>query len=414
MAAKKGRGGNRVRDQYEDFPYPHRDPKDEAKRLIAGSPGQIPEMNHYLFAGQRDFSKPFRVLVAGGGTGDALIMLAQQLADRNCPAEIHYIDLSSASRRIAEKRAKARGLNTITFHSGSLLDVGDMGLGEFDYIDSCGVLHHLPDPQAGFRALAGVLAPGGGMGIMVYGELGRTGVYHAQAMLRMVAGDGPGAKRIDVAKKLLSELPATNWLKRNPHIHDHEQSDAGLFDLLLHSQDRAYTVPQLADEVTAAGLRIVSFIDPARYDPKRYISEPAILARLAKMSDVEQAGFAELLAGNMRKHIVYLTAADNDADTVARVAPDAVPVFLDRATAQQFRTMPPGAQPVLTLDNHGFELRLPPQAAAILAQIDGRSSLEQIRSRMPGAPDWFAFANVFAALFAELNGFGRLFLSRAG
>jgi hypothetical protein len=68
-----------VRQQYELLPYPARDPREEAQRLIEGSPSHLLELNHYLFAGARDFARPFRALVAGGGTGDALIMLAQHL-----------------------------------------------------------------------------------------------------------------------------------------------------------------------------------------------------------------------------------------------------------------------------------------------------------------------------------------------
>ena len=66
-----------VRDQYESFPYPARDPRDEAKRLITGSPSLPIEMDHCLWAGQHDWSQPLRVLVAGGGTGDGLVQLAQ-------------------------------------------------------------------------------------------------------------------------------------------------------------------------------------------------------------------------------------------------------------------------------------------------------------------------------------------------
>src|SRR5476651_1831685 len=86
-----------VRAQYEELPYPSRDPRDEAIRLITGTPSHILEINHYLFSGRLNFDKPFRALVAGGGTGDACIMLAQQLADRRCPGEIVYLDLSTAS-----------------------------------------------------------------------------------------------------------------------------------------------------------------------------------------------------------------------------------------------------------------------------------------------------------------------------
>ena len=35
--------------------------------------------------------------------GDGLVMLAQHLKDRGCPAEIVYLDLSKASRAIAEE-----------------------------------------------------------------------------------------------------------------------------------------------------------------------------------------------------------------------------------------------------------------------------------------------------------------------
>ena len=75
-----------VRAQYEALPYPPRDPRDEAMRLITGTPSHILEVNHYLFSGRLNFARPFRALVAGGGTGDACIMLAQQLVDRRCPA----------------------------------------------------------------------------------------------------------------------------------------------------------------------------------------------------------------------------------------------------------------------------------------------------------------------------------------
>src|SRR5262245_64462303 len=103
----------RVRAQYEAYPYPPRDPRDEARRLIEGSPSHLLEINHYVFAGRRDFRQPFRALIAGGGTGDGTIMLAQHLADRGCPAELIYLDVSAAARTIAEARARQRKLTNI-------------------------------------------------------------------------------------------------------------------------------------------------------------------------------------------------------------------------------------------------------------------------------------------------------------
>src|ERR1700729_3266993 len=96
-----------VRAQYEALPYPPRDPRDEAIRLITGTPSHLLEVNHYLFSGRLNFVRPFLALPS-------------------------------------------------------------MPIGEFDYIDCTGVLHHLPDPAAGMRALASVLEPDGGMGVMLY------------------------------------------------------------------------------------------------------------------------------------------------------------------------------------------------------------------------------------------------------
>ena len=53
-----------LRDQYEHYPYPPRDPADEAHRLVSGSPSHIAEIEHHILGGRRDASKPFRILVA--------------------------------------------------------------------------------------------------------------------------------------------------------------------------------------------------------------------------------------------------------------------------------------------------------------------------------------------------------------
>ena len=116
-----------VKDQYEAFPYPERDPEDERTRLITGSPSDPREIDHFLYGGKRDWSVPLKVLFAGGGTGDGLIQLAQLLTDAGREYEITYVDLSGASRKIAEKRAKIRKLDRISFHTGSLLEAAEFG-----------------------------------------------------------------------------------------------------------------------------------------------------------------------------------------------------------------------------------------------------------------------------------------------
>ena len=407
-----------VRAQYEAYPYPVRDPADEARRLITGSPGHIDEVNHYVFGGRRDFAKPFRALVAGGGTGDATIMLAQQLADAGCPAEVVYVDVSEASRAVAEVRAKVRGLDNVRFEHLSLLDLPASGLGPFDYIDCCGVLHHLEDPGEGLRALVQVLADDGGMGLMLYGELGRAGVYPMQEMMKTLAANEPAPARLDVTRRLLKQLPATNWLRRNPFLADHlAQGDAGLYDLFLHARDRAYRVPEIARLAAAAGLRIVTFIEPAFYDPASYLGDPKLLARLEHRPWIERRAFAELLAGNIRKHIFYAVKEANPVRPPDPDNPKAVPVLRDLDGTAFANGFKPGAAMTATLDGITFRRPLPPLTGAILRRIDGRRTLQEIHADIDGnspSVPWETFGADFTALFSALNGLGKMYLRIPG
>jgi predicted O-methyltransferase YrrM len=121
-----------LRDQYEHYPYPPRDPADEAKRLVSGSPSHIIEIDHHIFGGARDPSQPFRALVAGGGTGDATVMLASQHAAAGIDAEIIHLDISEASTAIAKARIEARGLTNTRFVHGAIEALPTLDLGTFD------------------------------------------------------------------------------------------------------------------------------------------------------------------------------------------------------------------------------------------------------------------------------------------
>lgn len=403
-----------VRAQYESLPYPARDPRDEAIRLITGTPSHVLEINHYLFAGRLNFARPFRALVAGGGTGDACIMLAQQLVDRRCPGEVVYLDLSSASRAVCEARAKARGLRNIQFLTGSLLDLPSMNIGQFDYIDCTGVLHHLPDPSAGMQALASVLQPEGGVGIMLYGEYGRSGVYPLQEMLRTLAPLSMALEdRLAMAKRLIRFLPTTNLFRRNPYLNDHVTGgDAGLYDLLLHSCDRAFTVPQIGAMAAEAGLRVVAFLEPVRYEPATYMSDPVIARQTSSLPLMERAAFAERLAGNLRTHVFYATRAGYD--TVARPEDtSAIPVLRDMDAAKLAAGLQPGTPLIANLDGFPWRATLPPLAARIVSQIDGRRTVAEIYTSLGaqgGLPQWEDFYAQFEDLYVKLNGVNHLLL----
>jgi len=411
-------GDAEVRAQYEAYPYPARDPADEAKRLITGSPSHLDEINHYVFAGRLDTRRPFRALIAGGGTGDATIMLAQQLADRGCPAEVVYLDISAASLAIAQARAEARGLANLRFVRGSLDDIGSLAAGPYDYIDCCGVLHHLAEPAAGLAALAGQLGEGGGMGLMLYGALGRTGVYHAQDVLKLIAAGEDDATRLDVARRLIEGLPETNWLARNPHVRDHlDGGDAGLYDLLLHSRDRAYTVLEIGAMVGAAGLAITGFIEPALYDPANFLTDSVLTPRIAALPWLERCAVAELLGGTLKRHVFYVVAKARGTQAVAH--PDdrrAVPVLRDADGAAMAAPLRAGGRIKAELDGVALSYPVPPLAAAILAAIDGKRDLGEIQHRAGRAEgrslNRDEFRTAFDTLYAALGALNVMLIAR--
>jgi SAM-dependent methyltransferase len=370
--------------QYEAYPYPARDPREEAKRLVIGSPSHLREVDHWVFAARRPASVPLRALFAGGGTGDGTVMLAQQLARAGRPGEVTWLDRSAAARRIAEARAAARGLGNIRFVEGSLLELPGSGLGPFDYIDCCGVLHHLPDPLAGLRSLAAVLAPGGGMGLMVYAPHGRTGVYMLQDALRLLApAEEAPAARVDAARRLWRQVPETAWLKRNPWLTDHiSGGDAGLYDLLLNPRDRAYTVPDLAALLAKAGLRIACWVEPVRYDPDAYLPDPRLRARTAAMTPIERAALAEAITGNMGIHILYCRRAEEPEPERLWEDPDSVPTLREMDGAALAKGLPRDGTLPVTFDGLRVNLPLPRLAGAILQRVDGRRSFGAIADEL--------------------------------
>ncbi|GIT90277.1 hypothetical protein JANAI62_02400 [Jannaschia pagri] len=365
-----------VTEHYDAYPYPARDPADEDKRLILGSPSRPEEMDHILWGGRRDWTQTLRILVAGGGSGDGLVQLAQRLTSAGRPYEMTYLDLSTSARAVAEARIARRGLNHVQFVTDSLLRAPDLGL--FDYIDCCGVLHHLPDPDAGFAALAQACAPDGGLGFMVYAPHGRSGVYPLQAAFGALFADEPPQARLAAARALYDRLPAGHPIKRNPHLVDHHASDAGFYDLLLHSQDRAYGVGDLLETLDRTGWQLAGFCQPGLYEPERITGQPHDLAPAEAMAVAEQ------LRGTLKVHVGYARPKGAEAPA-PRQSLDRIP-HLGAPAAKVAQVVAAGRAVPIKVEGESSPVTLPPQTAPAIAGIDGRRTLAEIAARLGKDP----------------------------
>ena len=413
-----------VKAHYEHLPYPPCDPRDERKRLQRTWTEDLPMMNHYCYQGKESFGSGFRVLVAGGGTGDATIFLAEQL--RHTDAEIVHLDLSQASIRIAQERAAIRKLANIRWVQDSILNLPSLELGRFDYINCVGVLHHLADPDAGLRALLAVLSERGALGLMVYGAVGRTGVYHMQELLRLAGGGCDAAARIAQAKEVLAALPEGNWYRRAGKLYGDNDTDAGIYDSLLHSQDRAYTVTELFEWLVDGHGMHIAFSDVQRgrfpYLPELTLGLDAqqTRARLPSMSVRARYAMSELLKGDITRHTFYLTRSAAAAAPYGD--PDYVPFYfhepLDPAGLEALFAPKNGP----TLLHHQFlGLKAAVDAGRysgkVLRHIDGKRSFREIFElvRLDPAcrgarPDDAAIFADFRATYELLNAIERVLL----
>lgn len=304
-----------VQDQYLDYPYPMRNPDDDKKRIMRMQGDFLAEINHVIYKGKKDFNG-FRVLVAGGGTGDSAVWLAAQLMEYK-DTEVVYLDFSKASMNIAQKRAKHQGITNITWIEDSILNIPSLNLGKFDFVNCVGVLHHLEDPDKGLKILSDSLKDDGGAHIMVYAQYGRTGVYQIQDLVKMSnEGITDRQQEVEGARDIINSLPVTNWFKRGEDlISDHRTyGDIGIYDLFLHKQDRAYTIPQLYKFVEKAGLNVSSYIDSysrAVLNIDSYLQDGPTKERIKKMPRVKREAICEIMAGNIIKHSIHITKKKN-------------------------------------------------------------------------------------------------------
>jgi len=319
-----------VLGQYVEFPYPefkeiHMEAEKSHYALLdrEGPYMVVPDLtlenlNHYLYNGEEGFENNFRVLIAGGGIGDTTMFLAEQLNHTN--ADIVYLDFSHASMKIAKGRAELRNLKNIIFINDRIENIPNLHLGSFDLIDSYGVLHHLKDPQKALKILQGCLKESGGMTIMFYAKYGRTGVYNMQSLQQLVNDEAKSRKEEVVnAWKILNMLPSTNLFKRTEHLTpDHLRSgDAGLYDLLLHKQDQAYSMPEMVDMISKSDLHFVEFAEPdsrLSMNYRWFVKDKSLLDVLGHIPEIDQLAVGELMSGGVLKHSYYLSKSKREKE----------------------------------------------------------------------------------------------------
>jgi tetratricopeptide (TPR) repeat protein/SAM-dependent methyltransferase len=267
-----------VQAQYEEHPYPR------WARIAMAPPRPLLQFVRAVAPGTAapagvDVDAP-AVLVAGAGTGRHPL----QTASRIRGAKVLAIDLSAASLAYAARQARALGIANIEFMQADILALGEAGglTPRFDLIESFGVLHHLRDPMAGWRVLAGLLKPGGFMTVGFYSERARQPVVACRERVR-TGGYGSTAADIrrfrqDLVREGPAELAAA--MRASPDFY----SVSDCRDLVFHVEEHRYALPQLVAAGEVLGLRWLGLdID----DPALLAASAALSPRPRRADDVE-------------------------------------------------------------------------------------------------------------------------------
>lgn len=214
---------------------------------------------------------------AGCGTGRWARLVAPRVGT------LHCVDASEDALGVA--RRNLTRFDNCRFHNASLADI-PLPDGSADFGYSLGVLHHIPDTQAGLNAIARKLKPGAPLLVYIYYALeNRSALYRTAFALsevvrqktaelpykaRLAASQAvaasvywPLARSARLLERLgfdVSQIPLSSYRNRSFYImrtDAHDRFGTGL----IHR----YTKDQIASMMEKAGLRNIEFAEGFPY-----------------------------------------------------------------------------------------------------------------------------------------------------
>jgi SAM-dependent methyltransferase len=290
-----------VREQYERYPFPpvySLEQEDTARDLRES-------FNLDLGLSAAQALKPgARIWVPGCGTRWA-VMIALQFSD----AHVLASDLSDASLDFQSRLARSLNIQNLEFRSENLLTAGYEQ--QFDFISCAGVLHHLPEPAAGFAAVARALAPAGVLELMVYDCLNRAHSMRIQQVLRVLDPSGKldAQRRFQLALQLLHSAGSGVSLPRETRrvlrrLDQVPRFAAELADFVSNPNEHYYDVPSLQAELNRVGLELRQWKQPESFDPAALLKPGALSAEVEGLDATQRAHLGQLLSTGLLEAFV--------------------------------------------------------------------------------------------------------------
>jgi hypothetical protein len=207
---------------------------------------------------------------------------------------------------------------------------------------------------------------------------------------------------------VLAELPAHHYARWFLRGLGERLDDAELVDIFLHVHDRAYSVQQVLDLVSGAGLAFQGWSDNGLYTRDAHIAPTSELAaRLAGASEQDEwCVVDDFLLHNMRHSFVVRHKSDNPPWRIGFEGNDWL----------KYRPVP---HPSLTSLDGGkfqrgqFSFSLGSQQQMLLQACDGQASIAMLAGRLTEPPALAGRRSLAHDFFRTMWRLGHLFYRTA-
>ena len=240
---------------YNNFIYPK--PVENIDEEIIKT-GKVPYADpnfswHILWPEKNHLSKKLNVLIAGCGSDQAAI-----LAKCNPDHFFTGVDLSKKSIDHNNYLLKKHNIKNLKLICEDFREIQFNQ--KFDYIISTGVIHHLVDPSSGLKYFNENLKPNGVINLMVYGDKDSKSLNHFKRVFKELQLS-QNTESIKIAKNVISNLNHKHPTKVFTDNLDDMKYDSGIIDLLLHKQEKFYSISELIELLDKNNLIIKNFYD---------------------------------------------------------------------------------------------------------------------------------------------------------
>jgi SAM-dependent methyltransferase len=234
-----------VMQQYQENPYP-RWTIDPLAAFADDS--EMP----FVVAGDDDANAGKEILIAGCGTGQHVLQVAQSFPD----ARVLALDVSLPSLAYARRKMREKGLHNIEFAQADILRLREIGR-SFDRIEAVGVLHHLAEPEFGWLNLLSLLRTKGEMRVGLYSEAARRAIVEVRAFI-VDQGYHPTPEDIRKCRQqILRDFDKRRW-KSVIEIADF-YCMSGCRDMLFNVMEHRFTIPRIKTFLSEQRLSFLGF-----------------------------------------------------------------------------------------------------------------------------------------------------------